>query len=226
VRQEVHPDGGWAATVARRAAELISGLDSPRICLPTGNTVAPVYAHLASLVDWTAVTVFVLDEFGGLPPGDPGRCESLIGRHLIDLIDDPPVVHVPDVDPPDPDGYRALVADGGLDLAIVGLGANGHIGMNEPGSPATSVTRVVDLAPSTSDHSASYGATIRPTWGVTLGMDEILAARELWLVVSGTHKREVLTTALSGPVTPDLPASLLRDHPNLVVFADASASGA
>ena len=113
-----------------------------------------------------------------------------------------------------------LVEDGGLDLALVGLGANGHIGMNEPGSGPESETRVVELATSTTEHAADYGATRRPTWGVTLGLRQILEAREVWMLVTGSAKRGILSEALEGEIRHEVPATYLRTHPNLRVFAD------
>jgi glucosamine-6-phosphate deaminase len=118
----------------------------------------------------------------------------------------------------------AIDAAGGLDLVVLGLGANGHVGMNEPGSAADARTRVVELAPSTRDASIGYGATEPPTHGVTLGMATILAAREMWLLATGSRKRQVLSATLDGPLTPDVPASLLRRHPALRVIADDAAA--
>lgn len=89
---------------------------------------------------------------------------------------------------------------GGLDLVVLGLGMNGHVGMNEPGTPADAMTLVIDLAPST-----------------------IEAAREIWLLVSGERKAGILAATLDGPMTPDVPASLLRGHPGLRVIADDAA---
>jgi len=187
--------------------------------------VEPFYRKVSTIPRLDHLTVFLLDEFGGLPPGDPGLCASMIRRHLLDRLGEEPTVHVPATDPPNPEGYEALVDDGGLDLAILGLGANGHVGMNEPGSTPDTPTRVVELAPTTSEHAEEYGATETPTWGVTLGLRPLLEAGEVWLLVTGAHKREILNAALHGPIAPEVPASFLRRHPSFKVFADASAAG-
>ncbi|MGM0819676.1 MAG: 6-phosphogluconolactonase, partial [Actinomycetota bacterium] len=141
----------------------------------------------------------------------------------------PAAVHRLDPDAEDLDAecarFRRVVADGGLDLCLLGLGANGHVGLNEPGSAPDGPTRRVGLAPASTVAASRYGDAA-PTWGLTLGMAEILEAREVWLLVAGAHKAAVLAEALEGPVTPALPASLLRRHERLRVLADAPAAAA
>ena len=121
-------------------------------------------------------------------------------------------------------GVSSTIEQGGIDLAVVGLGRNGHVGMNEPGSSRDSVTRVVDLAETTSTGAMAYGASARPTWGITVGISELLEARELWLVVTGSHKAEILETVLRAPIGSDLPASFLRLHPKARIIADMAAA--
>ncbi len=222
---EVIPDGDWPRRVAERFASFVARTPDARICLPTGDTVVRLYSTIAEIVDFGGLTVFLLDEFGGLPENDPGRCQSMIERHLLRMVRERPKLHLPPVDPPEPARYEALVDDGGLDLALVGLGPNGHIGMNEPGSRVDSPTRVVELARTTREQATGYGATEPPTWGVTLGLRPLLEAREIWLLVTGAHKRGILHRTLEGPIGSDVPATFLRRHPNLVVYADESAAG-
>jgi glucosamine-6-phosphate deaminase len=224
-RVEALPEQDWAATVA----SLLSSLITPesRLCLATGGTVAPVYSLIDDL---NGATIFLLDEFGGLPRDDPGRCVAMIRRDLLAHTSGNGSIFVPDVDADDPEAEalrygRQIVEGDGIDLAVVGLGRNGHIGMNEPGSTPDLSTRVVDLAELTSAHTAAYGATTSPTWGITVGMAELMAARELWLLVTGGHKREILRQTLSMPIGPDVPATYLRRHENCTVFADRPALG-
>jgi len=216
---EVLPVEYWPQRVATRLAGATMGRVGMRLCLATGNTTRPVYQQTAIESE---PEVFLLDEFGGLPRDDPARCAAMLRR---DLPGHP--FHAPHVDAVDPVAaageYGRLIADGGLDLAVVGLGRNGHLGMNEPGSARDSTTRVVDLAESTSDGASAYGASIRPEWGITVGIGELMAADELWLVVTGTHKRQILARVMSGPIGPDLPASFLREHRHAVVLADRAA---
>ena len=110
-------------------------------------------------------------------------------------------------------------------VVVLGVGTNGHVGMNEPGTLPDAPTRLIDLAPSTMAAARAYGADPPPTRGVTLGLAGILAAREIWLLVSGDRKAGILRAALEGPVTTDVPASLLRGHPGLRVIADDAAAG-
>lgn len=220
---EVVADDLWAELVAGELESVVT--TGARLCLATGATLAPVYRLVRNL---SGATILLLDEFGGLPPADPGRCLSMLKRDLLDHLENPPPVEVPDVDAPDPvsaaSRYRETVSDG-IDLAVVGLGANGHIGMNEPGTAVAAPTRWVELAPETSAHAGSYGASVTPTWGITVGFAELMESEELWLVVTGAHKRDMLAQTLHQPVGPDLPATYLRNHPNLRVIVDESASG-
>jgi glucosamine-6-phosphate deaminase len=112
-----------------------------------------------------------------------------------------------------------------LDLTLLGLGGNGHLGLNEPGSLPGSATRVIDVAPSTAAGTHRYGTIEPPERGMTLGLRPILDSREIWLLVTGSHKAAILDRVLNGPVGPDVPATFLRDHPNTTVFADRSAAG-
>jgi glucosamine-6-phosphate deaminase len=229
IRLEVFDDGQWADRVAQRWSIAMQRHPAARLCLPTGETPRPVYAVGASVMDLDAATVFLLDEFD-LPAGSPARCDVMMRRDFLDLLTrQPKVVHSLDPSVPDPDAecrrYESLVADGGLDLTLLGLGGNGHLGLNEPGSPADAPTRVTRLAPSTTEAAGRYGAEAEPSWGMTLGMQAILESDEVWLLVSGSHKAEILERTLNGPIGPDVPATYLREHPNATVFADRAAAG-
>ena len=172
--------------------------------------------------------MFILDEFG-LPPGNASRCDEMIRRDLLDRLGMPPgTVHALNVQADDLDAecarYEALTRAGGLDLAVVGLGGNGHLGLNEPGSARDSITRVVELTRETSEHSEAYGSDTAPTWGATMGIDTVLAATEVWLLVTGAHKAAILERSLSRPVGPAIPATFLRTHDNVTIFADKDAA--
>ncbi len=194
----------------------------------------PIYERLPGALQalgttMARCTLVLLDEYLGLPAGDPIRCDSQLRRQLIDRLDRRPARFLAfDVDGGDAAAAcRSFDAEigalGGLDLVILGLGMNGHVGMNEPGTSADAPTRVIELAPSTMEAARSYGAEPPPTHGVTLGMAEILAAREVWLLARGPRKADILEAVLDGPVTPNVPASLLRGHPGLRVIADDDA---
>ncbi len=227
------PAAAWADTVAADLAERLRANPALRVCLPTGATPVPVYEALVGLarrdeVSFAGATVVLLDEWLGLPPGDPARCDTRLRAQLLDRLPVPPAaVHLIDVDAADLDvavaRHAAVAAD--LDLAVLGLGMNGHVGFNEPGSFADSPTRIIRLAASSREAAmARYGAASVPTGGITLGMDRILAAREVWLLVTGARKAAILRRALRDPEGPDCPASYLRRHPNLGVIVDLEAA--
>ena len=222
---EVFPDADWADRVAERLGGQIE--TGKRLCLATGSTPTPVYQRTARRVSLDGLIVFLLDEFGGLAPDDPGRCAAMLHRDLIDPASGSPAVHVPDVDATDPwaaaSRYGEVIGEGGIDLAIVGLGTNGHVGMNEPGTSADQPTRVVDLNPATSEGALAYGATVAPTWGITVGIAELMEATEVWVLVTGGHKTDILNRTLHGPVDPEVPASFLTEHSNCVFYVDESA---
>lgn len=235
-----------------------------RLCLPSGNTPLPLYAALVDAVrqrqlSFRHARIFALDEYGDLAPDDPGRCVSMLRRHLIDHIDLPPGrFHFLDTLLPDLDRvcaeFEALLAEtgdeegdekgdqeseGGLDLTLLGIGLNGHLGLNEPGSAADSPTRRVELHAQSTDAAKSYvrGSHL-PTWGATIGMRQILKSREVWLLASGPAKAPIVERLVKGqcrgqgqaPVmtaapVPDasLPASLLWSHPSCALWVDPAA---
>jgi glucosamine-6-phosphate deaminase len=232
---EIVPAAAFGEHVAGLLADRLAAAPRLVVCLPTGSTPLPVYAALPGELarrglDAGAATVVLLDEYLALPAGHVARCDATLRRTLLSRLDPSPAFIAFDVDeaPPDVTCARmdaAIAAAGGLDLVVLGLGANGHIGMNEPGSAADSPTRVVELTPSTREASIGYGATEPPSHGVTLGMAAILGAREIWLLATGAHKRSILAATVDGPVTPGVPSSLLRGHPGLRLIADDAAAG-
>ena len=223
----------WAAGVARDLSERIAARPELRLCLPTGDTPSPVYAALPEALDragapWSAVTVVALDEWVGLAPDDAARCDGRLRRELLDRLDPPARFHPIRVDDLAAQAaaaaHDAVLAEG-LDLAVVGLGMNGHVGFNEPGSTPDSPTRVVLLDAATRDAAVDrYGAGRRPTAGITVGLARLLAAGEVWLLATGRQKAPVLARALEGAEGPDCPASYLRRHPGLRVLADEPAA--
>lgn len=179
--------------------------------------------------DLSASTIFLLDEFG-LAPGTAARCDEMIRRDLLERLAAPPgAVHTLDTEATDLEAecrrYEVLARDGGLALAMLGLGGNGHLGLNEPGSQPDTTTRVVELTPETGGHATSYGSDTVATWGMTLGIANLLEAGELWLLVTGAHKAEILARTLHGDIGPEVPATFLRTHRNVTVIADEEAAG-
>lgn len=219
--------GAWPVAVVDAWADRLA--EGPlRMVLPTGRTLRPVYRELAARhPDLSDRDVFLLDEFLGLPPGHPARCDTMIEQDFVSLLDQPPRLHVLDPDATDLAAelirYEMDVESAPVDLVMLGLGTNGHVALNEPGSTPEDRARVVDLHPTTIAGLAT-SANPPPTQGATLGLGNILDGAEVWLLVSGSGKAEVLAAAMEGPIGPEVPASYLRTHPNAVVFADEEAA--
>jgi glucosamine-6-phosphate deaminase len=171
-----------------------------------------------------------LDEYLGVDEADP---RALIGWLRRDVarplgVADDAIVRLPG-DATDPGAacraYDAAVdAAGGIDVAVLGLGPNGHLGFNEPPSPADEPTRVVELAAASLESNARYWPGLAvPAWALTAGMPAILAARRVLLVVTGAHKRSIVRRLLEGPIGPELPASFLRSHGAATLLIDEAA---
>lgn len=218
---------------ARAQPELVLGL-------ATGSTPLPVYAalrpHRAALA---GVRGAALDEYIGLAPGHPQRYRAVIEREVIEPLGlDPAGVFVPadDVDHDDPDqlvsaGERfeqTLVGLGGVDVQLLGIGATGHIGFNEPGSSFASRTRVKTLTEQTRRDNARFFETGDevPVHCITQGLGTILDARHLVLLAFGAGKAEAIAAAVEGPVTASLPGSAIQLHPHCTVVVDEEAATA
>jgi glucosamine-6-phosphate deaminase len=230
-----------AADLARRAAGVIADLVRERpgaaLQLATGNTPMATYAELAGLhgrgeLDTAQLRVFQLDEYLGLAAqGDPRSLGDWMRRSFTDPLEIP-AAHVTWLDVAgDPEAGCVRYAEdvraaGGFDLTVLGLGPNGHLGFNEPPSPADAPTRVIDLTPESIASNAVYwGEGQVPTRAATSGMDLIMEARAVLLLVTGAHKREILHRALHDEPSPDCPASLLRLRDNVTIVADRAALG-
>jgi glucosamine-6-phosphate deaminase len=224
-----------ARSGADRVAAVLETTPAASIVVATGNSPIGVYAALAErrragALDTSRQTAFQLDEYLGLEPGDRRSLFGWMDRTFLEPlgIDPARVVTLPtdgDVDGACAAFDRALEARGGLDLAVLGLGGNGHLGFNEPPSEAAAGSRVVTLRPETLEANASYwdDADV-PRRAVTIGMRPLLAARQILLVVSGVSKHAIVHAAVEGPVGPDVPASFLQVATGtVVVLADRAA---
>jgi glucosamine-6-phosphate isomerase len=226
----------WANHIAGLWRDRLRANPRLRLCLPAGHTPARVFDAMAGYVAQGGVSfreaeVFTLDEFGGLPPDDPGLCVQQLRRGLVSRIDLPPErFHFlqTSVDNLEEECRRYDRAIGrGFDLTLLGVGLNGHLGMNEPGTPSGASTHRAELHPSTVEASRRYLDHPRtPTWGLTVGLKQLLASKEVWLLACGASKAEIVRRTLKGEITTAVPASLLRSHPNSILFVDAAAGGA
>jgi 6-phosphogluconolactonase/glucosamine-6-phosphate isomerase/deaminase len=224
----------WAETAASLWRDRLHVQPHLFHCLASGHTPNPIFALMADscrrgLVSFSQATVFALDEYGGLSPDDSGRCANMLRHHLVSHIDLPRhEFHTFDPDAPDLDRVcdEFDIAIGkGFDLTLLGIGLNGHLGMNEPGSAPDSPTRRVQLHPKSVESSAKYLAHDQlPTWGLSVGMKRLLASREVWLLATGSAKAEIVLRTVTGETSPSLPASLLQNHPNCYLFLDRPAA--
>ena len=226
--------------MSRQAANLISAqvIMKPDcvLGLATGSTPVGTYDQL---VEWFqkkdlsfARTISVnLDEYRGLSGTHEQSYRYFMQEHLFSRVDIcPENTHVPNGLAEDAEAecarYDVLIQDlGGIDLQLLGMGRNGHIGFNEPGDCFRLGTHVVDLAPSTIEANKRFFASENdvPRQAVTMGIKHIMQAKKILLAVSGEEKAEALVKALTGPVTPQIPASILQIHPDVVLVADKAA---
>jgi glucosamine-6-phosphate deaminase len=222
---------------ARKIAQLISRKPEAVIGLATGSSPLAIYAELAAAVrsgslDASRVSGFALDEYVGIPEQHPESYAAVLRREVTEPLRlDPARVHVPDGRAADLDGacqaYEAAIRDaGGVDLQILGIGANGHIGFNEPTSSFGSRTRIKTLAPRTREDNARFFDTPEevPTHCLTQGLGTIMEARELLLVAQGSRKAAAVAAAVEGPVSSMCPASILQFHPEATVIVDVDAA--
>ena len=226
-------ENSWADHVASRWRDRLRTNPRLRLCLPAGHTPARVFAAMARYVakgkvSFREAEVFTLDEFGGLPPGDPGLCVQQLRRDLIDHIDLPlERFHflLPGAQNLKAECLRYDEAIGrGFDLTLLGVGLNGHLGMNEPGTATNATTHRAELHPTTVAASRRYLTHAQtPTWGLTVGLKHLLKSNEVWLLACGASKADIIQRTFTGEITPEVPASLLRSHPNSYLFVDAAA---
>ncbi|MFT4231576.1 MAG: glucosamine-6-phosphate deaminase [Leucobacter sp.] len=230
-----------ADAVAEHAAELIADAVRSRenavLGVATGSSPLGTYAALAERVrdgrlDLAGVSAFALDEYVGLDPRHPESYHSVIRRTVTEPLGlDPERVHVPDGAATDLEAacidYERRIAEaGGVDLQLLGIGANGHIGFNEPTSSFSSRTRIKTLAPRTrADNARFFGSADEvPIHCVTQGLGTILDARELLLVAQGEDKAEAVARMIEGPLASMCPASALQLHQRVTVVIDRAAA--
>src|SRR5262245_10893439 len=229
-------------TLSKTAADLvlqaIRAKPDLRLGLPTGNTPLGMYEALVrsyrdESLDFSGLQTFNLDEYLGLAPEHPKSYHAYMREHFFDHVNIPASNrHIPAGSPIDVSSEcekyeNAIRESGGIDLLIVGIGANGHIAFNEPGSPFDSRTRVVELAPETIANARKYfaGEADVPGKAITMGIGTILEARRILLLASGVHKAKSIERALSGPVSESVPASALQLHPRVIAILDQAARG-
>ncbi|PJJ61907.1 glucosamine-6-phosphate deaminase [Compostimonas suwonensis] len=227
--------------VGRVAADRITSVVRAKpgavLGLATGSSPQAIYAELARRVrdgslDLALTRAFALDEYVGLPVDHPQSYAAVIARDVVGPLGmDPQRVRVPDglsedVERTTAEYELAIARAGGIDIQLLGIGANGHIGFNEPTSSLASRTRIKTLAPQTRADNARFFASLDevPMHCITQGLGTILDARELLLVAQGEGKADAVAHAVEGPVSSMWPASALQLHPHATVILDEPAA--
>ena len=214
--------------MSRKAANIISAqvIMKPNcvLGLATGGTPVGAYAQLVEWynkgdLDFSEVTTVNLDEYRGLPKEHPESYWSFMHRNLFDKVNiDPAKINLPDGTNPD--------AVGGIDLQLLGIGHDGHIGFNEPGEAFELETHCVDLTPETIEANKRFfdgNVDLVPKQAYTMGIKTIMQARKVLMVANGAGKAEIIKKAFFGPVTPEVPASILQMHPDFTLVGDEEA---
>lgn len=229
-----------APQAANATAERIIAVlrDKPEavLGLATGATMEPVYAALVTAyhggrVSFSRATTFNLDEYVGIPPGHPGSYRATMNRLFFDHVDiELSRTHVPDGMAANPEEaaetYEFHIRQAtGIDLQLLGIGRNGHIGFNEPGSGLHSRTRHVVLHAETLAANQSFFSDADvPRSAITMGIATILTARSILVLATGTAKQTAVRQALAGRYTPDCPASALAGHADVTWILDQAAA--
>ena len=225
---------GFGEACLKALLDAVRDRDHPVIGLPTGNTPVALYERLAAAahageVDISSWRPFAIDEYGG--PRDH-RCSNRVffSKHWATI---PGAAAVEQFDPGAQDIERecrrmgaALERAGGLTVSLLGIGMNGHLAFNEPGSAADSTVRRMELREETRRSAAACWGEDAPHWGLTLGLRELLGAERVIVMANGTSKAGVVAAAVEGPASVDLPASLsVRRHGTAWILDEAAASG-
>ena len=226
--------------MSRKAANIISAqvITKPDcvLGLATGSTPEGMYAQLVEWykkgdLDFSEVKSVNLDEYRGMTRDNDQSYYYFMHKHLFDHVNiDPANTHLPNgiAENPQEECIRyenQIKSMGGVDLQLLGMGHNGHIGFNEPGSAFEKETHCVDLAESTVEANKRFFASEEevPRQAYTMGIKNIMQAKKILLIASGEEKAEALKRALYGPITPAVPASILQLHGDVTVIADESA---
>ena len=191
----------------------------PKLVLPTGSTPLGLYEELVKReLDWSNITIFNLDEYI-INPNHEQSYHSFMKRNLFDKTN----IYPNNYNFPDRNtqSYEDKIEQhGGIDLCILGIGTNGHIAFNEPGSSFESRTNVVDLDEQTIQDNSRFFDSVDdvPKQAITMGLGTIMDSKKIVLMANGEHKLNILNVAMNGEVTEDIPASILQNHDNVKVF--------
>ena len=226
-----------ASLVARIVAHDLRANSHLVLGLATGTTMERVYRQLVHMhqiekLDFSLCSTFNLDEYVGLFPSDPNSYRHYMDQHLFRHVNvDPRNTHLPNGLATDLDAecrhYEAMIVRfGGIDLQLLGIGKAGHIGFNEPTSSLASRTRIKTLTPQTrKDNARFFGSAEKvPHHVITMGLGTIMEARQCLMLAFGANKARAIAATVEGPMTANVPASILQMHPSVKVFLDKGAA--
>jgi glucosamine-6-phosphate deaminase len=228
-----------ADTAGQAAAVLLASkvvsLEKAVLCLATGGTPLPVYQHLVYLyenkfVDFSNTVTFNLDEYVGLPANDENSFRYFMDANLFSKINIPQDnIHFLDGMARDLEkecaGYEtAIAAQGGIDIALVGIGQNGHVGFNECADALEYATHAESLTANTIEVNSGYAGSATPEKALTMGIGSIMQAKEIVFLATGEAKANAVRNMLNGKINPNCPASLLRLHRNATILLDEAAA--
>ena len=231
---ETHEESSKKAAAATIAA--MQGKSNPLICVASGDSPAGMYAHLVASVQQKVLeiknwTFLGLDEWVGLNGNDEGSCRYHLNAQLFNALQIPEEricffdAAAADLEQQCQITETTIQQHGGIELAILGLGMNGHIGMNEPNTSALKRSHIIELDPITAEVGQKYFQNPRKlTQGITLGMSNLMESKTIILIVNGAKKANILQQVVEGEISEKLPASILRLHSNCFLFADQAAA--
>lgn len=230
----IQPDAESAAEMAARIfAELIHSKPKAVLGLATGSTPLPLYRKLVDRnLDWSGITSFNLDEYIGVGPEHPQSYHAFMHGNLFEHVNIHPAnIHIPDGMSTDPEAHcreyeEKIQSAGGIDLQLLGIGTDGHIGFNEPTSSLASRTRIKTLTSRTrKDNARFFGSEDAvPFHVITMGIGTILDTRKTLLLATGKNKAQAVAQAVEGPITSMNPASALQLHPSAIFCLDEEAA--
>ncbi len=226
--------------VSQKAFEIVKGIvtekHSVTLGLATGSSPVGMYAllvadHVKNKTSYKNVTTYNLDEYVGLPKGHLQSYLTFMNENFFDHIDCPrSQIHMPSVYgddlKKDAQDYSQAVLAAKVDIQILGVGSNGHIGFNEPGTPFDSITHVVALKEETRKDNASFFTDVDdvPEYAVSMGITEIMAAKKIVLIATGNKKALAINEMIQGKIREEVPCTILQKHPDVVLLLDEEAA--
>lgn len=201
------------------------------VCIATGYSPTGTYKYLVQQYAKTpelfaGMEIIKLDEWGGIAPGHPQSCETYIRQHIINPLNIPPSRYITfESNPADPElecrrVQEALIKKGPIDICILGLGANGHIGFNEPATALDPHVHIAKLSAQSLQHPMAADMDKTKVYGLTLGVADILQSKLIIILIAGDNKQKPANEFFEEKITTQLPASFLWMHPNVMCFAD------